>query len=192
MQGFAAALMLMALAAGVGAAPAPAALPRDSVYALDVPLRDQAGRPLVLADKRGRAQLAVMFYTGCTVICPTIIDTVLDLDRQLAPAERERLGVLMITLDPQHDSPAALQSTASKRQLDLSRWALLQPRPADVRTIAGVLGVRFRRLANGEVNHTGVLVLLDAQGRIVARSSKTSGKVEPAFAAQVHTLLGAP
>ncbi len=166
-----------------------APLPRDSIYALEAPLVDQSGRALQLADKRGRAQVVVMFYTSCSFICPTIIDTVQDLDRKLSVDERQRLGVLMISLDPQRDGPAALKATADKRQLDLTRWTLVQPRPADLRAIAGVLGVRFRPLAGGEVNHTGVLVLLDAEGRIVARSAKTSGEVEPPYLKQVRALV---
>jgi protein SCO1 len=167
-------------------------LPRDSIYQLDTPLTDQSGRRFNLASKRGSAQLAVMFYTSCKFICPTIIDTVLDLDRHLTPVERQRFGVLLISLDPQHDDPGALQATADKRSLDLTRWTLAQPRPADVRAIAALLGVRYRALADGEFNHTGVLVLLDANGRVIARSSKTGGLVDPQFLSRVHAVLAAP
>ncbi len=168
-----------------------AALPRDSVYQLAAPLKDQSGKAFALADKRGRAQVVVMFYTSCSFICPTIIDTVQHLDDQLKPDERAHLGVLMISLDPKRDDPAALKATADKRQLDLSRWTLAQPRAADLRAIAGLLGVRFRPLADGEINHTGVLVLLDADGRVLARSSKTAGAVEPAFLRSVRAVLAA-
>lgn len=185
---------LVALAA-VGAVPAqaqPAPLPSDSVYRLEAPLTDQSGRRLTLAARRGTPQLVVMFYTSCKFICPTIIDTVLDLDRKLTPAERQRFGVLLISLDAQRDDPGALKALADKRGLDLARWTLAQPRPADVRAIAGVLGVRYRLLADGEFNHTGVLVLLDADGRIVARSDKTSGAVDPPFMQGVRSALVAP
>ena len=188
MRSFVSALMLLALLPAFAANP----LPRDSVYQLDAPLTDQAGRRLTLASKRGTAQVVVMFYTSCSYICPTIIDTVLDLDRKLTPAERAHLGVLLISLDPQRDDPAALKATADKRGLDPKRWTLAQPQAADVRAIAGVLGVRYRVLADGEFNHTGALVLLDADGRVVARSSKTSGLVEPQFLSRVRGVLTAP
>lgn len=190
--------LLITLALGLAtavtalAATPPAPLPRDSAYQLAAPLTDQDGRRLLLADKRGRAQLVVMFYTSCKFICPTIIDTVLDLDDKLTPAERKRLGVLMISLDPQRDDAGALKATADKRRLDLTRWTLAQPRPGDVRALAGVLGVRYRPLADGEINHTGQLVLLDAEGRIVARSPKTGGSVDPAFLDRVRRTLVEP
>ena len=192
-----AAALLFGCGASVHAVPSvpsvpsvPIALPRDSVYQLAAPLTDQSGHALMLADKRGRAQVVVMFYTSCKFICPTIIDTVLDLDRQLTPIERTRMGVLMISLDPHRDDATALKATADKRQLDLTRWTLAQPRTADLRAIAGVLGVRYRPLADGEINHTGVLVLLDADGRIIARSSQTGGAVDADFLKRVHAVLG--
>ncbi len=172
------------------AAPA-TALPRDSIYQLAAPLKDQSGKAFTLASKRGRAQVVVMFYTSCSFICPTIIDTVQHLDSQLTPEERAQLGVLMISLDPKRDDPAALKATADKRQLDLTRWTLAQPRAADLRAVTGVLGVRYRPLTDGEINHTGVLVLLDADGRVLARSSKTAGAVEPAFLRSVRAALAA-
>jgi len=190
---FVAALLGLGLAcAHVAPHAAPTPLPRDSIYQLAAPLTDQSGHSLMLADKRGRAQVVVMFYTSCKFICPTIIDTVLDLDHQLSAAERARMGVLMISLDPAHDDASALKATADKRQLDLTRWTLAQPRPADLRAIAGVLGVRYRPLADGEINHTGLLVLLDAEGRIVARSAKTAGVVDADFLKRVHAALLKP
>ncbi|HSI56812.1 MAG TPA: SCO family protein [Ideonella sp.] len=180
------------LAAAVAAQASPAPLPRDSIYQLEAPLTDQSGRRLTLASKRGTTQLVVMFYTSCKFICPTIIDTVLDTERQLAPAERQRLGVLLISLDPQNDDPGALKAVADKRGLDLARWTLAQPQAADVRAIAGMLGVRYRVLADGELNHTGALVLLDAEGRIVARSTNTSGSADPQFLGRVRKALAKP
>jgi len=183
----------LVIAAAVAAAQAsPAPLPRDSIYQLNAPLTDQSGRRLTLASKRGAPQLVVMFYTSCKFICPTIIDTVLDLDRKLSPAERQRLGVLLISLDPQHDDPGALKAVADQRGLDLARWTLAQPQAADVRAIAGLLGVRYRPLSDGEFNHTGVLVLLDADGRIISRSTTTGGSADPQFVGRVRLALARP
>ena len=58
-----------------------------------------------------------------------------------------------------------------------------------MRAIAGVLGVRYRQLANGEFNHSSELILLDADGRILARSDKVGSVPDPAFVAQVRRAL---
>jgi protein SCO1/2 len=58
-----------------------------------------------------------------------------------------------------------------------------------VRKVAALLGVRYRRLANGEFNHSSALFLLDADGRIVAKTEKIGATPDPEFVAQVHAAL---
>ncbi|MDR6840029.1 SCO family protein [Pseudoxanthomonas sacheonensis] len=167
-------------------------MPRDSVYRLSVQLTDQQGKRFDWGSRRGKVQLVSMFYTSCQYICPLIVDSGKAVDKQLTPSERERLGVLLISMDPKRDTPAALMSVASKRKLDPLRWTLASPAQADVREIAGVLGIRYRALADGEFNHTSALVLLDADGRILARTEQVGSKVDPQFMALVRASLRRP
>jgi protein SCO1/2 len=196
----AAALLPIALgtgAAAVSAAPAAAptaaasaALPGNSVYQLAVALTDQAGRTFRLDERRGRPMLVSMFYTSCQFVCPMLIESIRDTDKQLAPAEREQLDVLLVTFDPAHDSVAVLKHTADERGLDPARWTLARTDPATTRKLASVLGIQYRALANGDFNHTTAILLLDAQGRVVARSSQL-GQAEPAFVNRVRAVARA-
>ena len=74
----------------------------------------------------------------------------------------------------------------AERRLDATRWQLLQPRPEDLRALAGILGIRYRSLADGEFNHTTTLVLLDAEGRILARTDRLGADGDPEFMAAVR------
>ena len=114
------------------------------------------------------------------------------MERQLAPAERERLGILLVSMDPKRDTPAALMSIINKRKLDRARWTLASPAPADVREVAGILGIRYRALADGEFNHTSAMVLLDGEGRILARSEQMGSKPDPEFVAAVRRAAATP
>ena len=185
-------LCLGMLPAGVIAASKQAPLPRDSVYQLPVHLVDQNGKAFDWGKKRGKVQLVSMFYTSCQYICPLIVDSGKAVERQLTPAEQQRLGILLISMDPKRDTPAALMSIANKRKLDPARWTLASPRPGDVREVAGVLGIRYRALDDGEFNHTSALVLLDADGRILARTEQVGSKPDPEFIQQVRDSLGTP
>lgn len=164
-------------------------LPRDSTYQLDAPMTDQSAKRTTLSDRRGRVQLVSMFYTSCRYICPLIIDSGMAIEKKLTPAEKSRLGIALISMDPKRDDPAALMRVATRRKLDLKRWALLRPRPQDVRPIAGVYGIRYRELADGEFNHTSTLVLLDADGRILARTEQLGAVPDPVFLAAVKKSL---
>ena len=187
-----AALSLLALCLAFARVAFPAELPPTSAYRLDVPLVDQDGRGLHFADGRGRPRLVSMFYTSCKYVCPLIVDTLLATERAVDPAERAKLDVLIVSFDPDRADPPALKRVADQRRLDVPRWTLARTEATDVRKLAAVLGIQYRALADGEINHSSALVLLDADGRIVARSGKL-GEVDPAFVAKVReTLAQAP
>ncbi|MBX3690042.1 SCO family protein [Dokdonella sp.] len=182
-------LACLGLAGGLPAFAAP--LPGDSIYHLDASLTDQHGKARKLADTQGKPVIAAMFYASCKFVCPLIIDSVRKTERALAPAQREGIEVVLISLDPDRDTPAVLNELAHKRHVDSPHWHLMRAPASDVRRIAAVLGVQYKQLEDGEFSHSSALVLLDAQGRILARSEKL-GEADPEFVGAVQRALATP
>ncbi|GAB2490848.1 SCO family protein [Arenimonas alkanexedens] len=170
----------------------PAALPDDSLYLLEDRFSDQSGDAFVLADRRGEPQLVAMFYTSCRYICPLIVDSAKGVEHGLTPEQRARLGILLVSLDPARDDTEALAAIAQKRKLDPARWTLARTETSGVRRIAALLGIRYRALADGEFNHSSALVLLDAEGRVLARTEKLGSVPDPTFLAAVRAALASP
>ena len=183
------ALAFAAPAGGGTQKPAAAALPSDSVYQLPLVLTDQHGKARDWRGRRGQPQLVAMFYSNCRYICPLIIEGGKAVERQLTPAQRAKLGILYVSMDPARDTPARLAELVRERRIDGARWTLAAPRAGDVRSVAGVLDIRYRQLSDCEFNHTSALILLDANGRIVARTEKVGSDADPAFLAAVRKLL---
>jgi protein SCO1 len=194
---------LLALLAAVAAASAPtpdaaapaatvakAPLPADSVYQLALTLTDQQGRALPLGAGRGHPVLVSMFYTSCQFVCPMLVEALRATEARLSAAERARVTVLLVSIDPEHDSVAVLERTARQRELDTMRWSLARTDAASVRKLAAVLGIQYRALANGEFNHSTALILLDNEGRIVARTAQL-GDADPIFVRRVKASLAA-
>ena len=171
------------------ARPVATPIPGNSVYQLQATLVDASGRPRKWADFRGQPRIATMFYSSCPYMCPLIIESGKAIDKSLTPAQRARLGVVMVSLDAKRDSPAVLAALVRKRGIDPDRWTLLRPAPEDVRSLAAVLGIKYRALADGEFNHTSVLILLDADGRILARTETIGSKPDPEFLTAVRKAL---
>lgn len=163
-------------------------LPGDSVYHLDLPLTDQDGHALRFAGDRGKPRLVSLFYSSCQFVCPMIVDTLKKTERELSDAERARLDVLLVSIDPDRDTPAALKRVAERHHVDETRWRLARADKPDVRRLAAVLGVQYKPLADGEFSHSSVLILLDEQGRIAARSTKL-GDTDPEFVAAIRRTL---
>lgn len=181
-----AAAVILLLATAMGHAVAKEQpLPRDSVYQLDAHLLDQDGKRKPWRAQRGKPRVVGMFYTSCQYICPLIVDSGKAIERQLGAAEQARLGITLISMDPVRDAPRALSVVVAKRKLDTRRWTLASPRKDEVRKVAGVLGVRYRELDDGEFNHTSALILLDAEGRVLARTEKMGSQPDPQFVAAV-------
>ncbi|MBU8975768.1 SCO family protein [Lysobacter sp. MMG2] len=165
------------------------ALPGDSIYQVQATMTDQSGRHLAWHALRGRPTVVSMFYAGCHVMCPLIIGSGKSLQTQLTAGEQARLDFAMISIDPARDTPAVLADVARQHRLDTRRWRLLQPQARDVRTLSAALGVRYRAQADGSFSHTSVLILLDGDGREVARSQVESLQPDPAFVATVRAHL---
>lgn len=189
---FAVTMLLLAgsvFSVGALAAGKPMPLPADSLYQLSLPLTDQDGRTSDWGARRGKPQLVAMFYTSCKFICPLIVDSGKAIEHQLDANQQKKLGILLISMDPRRDDPAALKVVVDKRKLDTARWTLASPPANDVRSVAGLLGIRYRLLADGEFNHSSALVLLDADGRILARTEKMGSTPDPEFVAAVKKAL---
>jgi protein SCO1 len=76
--------------------------------AADFRLRDQNGREATLARYRGAPVLVFFGYTRCTDYCPLTLDRLSRVVRELG----SRAGgarILLVTVDPAHDTPAALE-----------------------------------------------------------------------------------
>jgi protein SCO1/2 len=153
-----------------------AAPPRgDSIYALSASMVDQRGEAVGLDLFRGHPVLISMFYASCPDACPLLIADLQQIEGELPLRIRADLRIVLVSLDPARDTPAALRTLTHTRHLDESRWRLLRAPEDTVRDIAAVLGIKYRRLPDGSFNHSSVITLLDPDGAIVARDETIGG-----------------
>jgi len=155
----------------------PRTWPADSAYQLEATLTDQDGRAQSLDVYAGHSVLVTMFYSRCPATCPLIVETLRAIEQATPAAQRTQLRVLMISIDPEHDTVAALSALAKTRRIDTSRWTLARADAADVRKIAAILNIQYRLLPNGEYNHSNVITLVSPSGEIV-RQSSVIGRVD--------------
>lgn len=139
-----------------------------SIYDLRSPYVDQSGQPTHIDRHRGHPTLIAMFYGSCPSACPKLIGNVRKIEAALSPSARDDLRVLLVTIDPENDTPEALRGVVSRYSLDTARWSLLTGKEDDIRDAAAVLGIQYRQ-ASGSINHSSVITLLDREGRVDAR-----------------------
>jgi cytochrome oxidase Cu insertion factor (SCO1/SenC/PrrC family) len=102
-------------AAGASAAESPAAAGASafSVYDLESVWRDQHGTERTLASLRGRPQVLSLVYTNCKSICPFTVAAMQLVEQQVG----DQAGYVLVSLDPERDSPERLAAYAAERRL---------------------------------------------------------------------------
>jgi protein SCO1/2 len=140
-----------------------------SLYDLPITLVDRTGTAKPLAAFRGTPVLVTMFYGSCASACPLLTSDLKRIEQQLPAAVRDHVRVLMVSFDQARDTPVALGRMTEECGMDPARWTLASASDDDARSLAGVLGIRYRKLDNGDFFHSSAIVLLDRDGRIRAR-----------------------
>jgi protein SCO1 len=164
--------------------------PRTSLDALNIALETSSGERLSLAATGGRVRIATMFYAHCPTMCPMTLDTLKRLDAALSETEREKLGVLLLSLDPARDSPAVLQQFQADHVLAANRYLLARTSKYEVSRLADALRISPGSEAGGMVDHSAALVLFDANGRELARTEHV-GQLDASFLTAVRQALAA-
>ena len=140
-----------------------------SLYHLDAPWTDQNGEERRLASLAGRVQVVAMVYTTCAHACPRILADMKRIEASLPEASRDHVGFVIVTIDPERDTPEQLARYASDVRLDPARWTLLTAPDNTVLELAVLLGVEYRRISETDFSHTNVITVLDQAGEIAHR-----------------------
>ena len=127
---------------------------------------DTDGRKVELSDLRGKPVLISLVYTGCTDVCPAIIDN-------LRPAIEVAQGALgadsfttvTIGFDTQHDTPERMLAFARSRGIDLPNWLFLSADQATVDSLAKATGFSIVPSAGG-FDHMAQVSVIDSDGRL--------------------------
>jgi protein SCO1/2 len=154
-----------------------------SLYPIRVALRDQDGVAIGLDVHRGHPVIISMFYGSCPSACPLLVSHVKELEASLSPEVRARVRVLLVSFDPEHDTPEALSKIARQHHVATDRWRLATGSDDDVRQIASALDVSYRKQPSGAFAHDSVIAVLDGEGRILARTADTMPDLAPLTAA---------
>lgn len=74
---------------------------------------------------KGKITLMAMVYTHCPDICPMTTHNMQLIESKLSKDELEKVRFVVITFDPDRDTPDVLRKFAEIRDIDFSRWSFL-------------------------------------------------------------------
>ena len=157
-----------------------ATLPRG-LEAPDFALKNEEGKPIRMADFRGRPTVVTFLYTTCENTCPSQAQVI-----KGAFAELGRdLPAVAVAVDPPRDTPARAQAFLSEQRMrERLRFALGSR--DELRPVWDGFSVQPQR---ENLEHTGRLVLVDSNG--IQRVAFPIDQATPERVAHDLRLLGA-
>ncbi len=143
----------------------------------------QDRKPFSLSDARGSAVALYFGFTHCKDVCPQTL-VLLDKARTRAHLTPAQLRIVMITVDPRRDSPAALRAFFARLGV---RAVGLTGSKNELARVYRAYGVAVQETAR-DVAHTDDVYLIDANGRL--RELLDSGSGVNAVAQDLHSVVG--
>ena len=134
---------------------------------------DQAGHPQTFSTWHDQALVMTFIYTRCPVptFCPLM-------DRQFAALQRSakanaslrnQVHLVSITFDPEHDTPAVLNTHAKQLGADPAIWTFLTGEPHELERWSARFGITVSREGQdgSDVIHNLRTAVVDKAGRLV-------------------------
>jgi protein SCO1/2 len=179
-----------------GEAPLPAGVPAPPVRMMepgtdvaDAAFTDAQGRARRFSDWRGKSLAVTFIYTRCPVpdFCPLM-------DRHFAAVQKalqtngalaERVHLLSVSFDPDHDTPAVLRAHATRVGADPAIWSYVTGSREAIDRFAAPFGVTIMRdgTPTEAIIHNLRTAVIDADGRLVQMLNGNDWQPEQLLAA---------
>ena len=139
---------------------------RQALPVADAEFLNQHGKGQALSDLRGQHLLVFFGYTFCPDICPTTLMDLNRLWRQLPAAVRDEWRVVMVSVDPQRDTPESLAPYLAYFNPD---FVALTGNDNSLKQLAADLNAIFNKVERGAdqpylMDHSANLAIIDRNG----------------------------
>lgn len=158
----AAALALAGASVGAAHAAAVSALPNDL---RTTAWQDSDGASFRLVDTQAPLVVLTMSYTACKRVCSSTALVLADLQKRLDAAQRSAEFVV-VSFDPQNDSPQQWREYRARRGLTRANWHFLSGDAVATKKLARLLDLDFWDY-HGHIVHDFRIVVLDARGQVI-------------------------
>lgn len=132
----------------------------------DYTLLDRAGKPVRLADYRGKPLLVNFMYTGCFQVCPTSTRAIAAaIERMGRSMDPRQYNIVSIGFNLPADSPPSMKAFAAQQRINFANWEFLSPHPSTVEALTRDFGFAYAPSQSG-FDHLLQVTVVDAEGRI--------------------------
>ena len=138
-----------------------------SIYNLPSVWTNQDNQEVALKSLQGNVVVMVMIYTSCQAACPRLAADMRAIEKQIPEAEKENLKMVLVSIDPETDTPERLKKFAVENEMDSNPWIFLRGSEADTREFAAVLAVNYKKISPMDFSHSNIISVFDKRGELV-------------------------
>lgn len=139
----------------------------QSIFVLDSKWNTEEGKSIMLKDLKGEVLVVVMIYTSCQVACPRLVADMKALHDKVQKTIPENVRYVLVSIDPETDTPERLKEFAIKNEMDGEEWTFLQGNPETVREFANVLAVKYKEISPTDFSHSNIISVFDPSGELI-------------------------
>lgn len=136
-------------------------VPSPAPRAANFTLTGQNGEPFSLSQTRGQVVALYFGFTHCKDVCPQTL-ALLGKARERSGLAAQQARIVMVTVDPSRDTPAALRAFFAKVGVAATG---LTGTPAQLRPVYHAYGIAVQPKAH-DIVHTDAIVIIGREGLI--------------------------
>lgn len=136
-----------------------------SIFNLNSDWNTEEGDKIKLIDLQGKPLVVVMIYTSCKAACPRLVADMRNIEKQIS--EKQEINYVLVSIDPENDTPESLKSFAIENFMDGEQWTFLQGSVSGVREFANVLSVKYKQITPIDFSHSNIISVFNAEGELV-------------------------
>lgn len=139
----------------------------ESIYNAGSIWKNRYGNRVNIDSLRGKVQVVAMVYTHCEYACPRILADMKRIRDGLSDEVLRATNFVIVSIDPERDTPERLKNFARENELDDNQWTLLNGGQGDILELAALLGVKYKRISETDFTHSNMITVLNKEGEIV-------------------------
>ncbi|PKH51570.1 SCO family protein [Tenacibaculum sp. Bg11-29] len=139
----------------------------ESIFNLTSKWNTEEGNVIELKDLRGKTLVMVMIYTTCKAACPRLVADMRNIEKQVPKEYNNDLRYVLVSIDPETDTPEKLKAFAKENLMDDEHWTFLQGTKTSVREFANVLAVKYKEISPLDFSHSNIISVFNSEGELV-------------------------
>ena len=139
----------------------------ESIFNLTSKWKTQDNKTIEIKYFKGKVTVMVMIYTSCKAACPRLVADMRDIESKMPKDKLSDLNFVLVSIDPEVDTPERLKTFAKANFMDAPHWTFLQGTKTTVQEFANVLSVKYKQIAPMDFSHSNIISVFDKKGILI-------------------------